>query len=72
MIRISISRPTGCADNHDADGLCLAMPVIIQKFDENFETNAKNVVQVLTTNDVTVAHNEVQVMSYLLSREMSN
>jgi hypothetical protein len=59
--RKTLFRPTGCPDNHDADGLCLAVPVVIQNDSEDFETTSETVVQILTTNDVTVAHNKVQV-----------
>ena len=55
-------RPTGCPENHDADGFCLSLPIVIQKNDEAFEATSKSVVQILTTNDVTLAYNEVQVI----------
>jgi hypothetical protein len=35
--------------------------VVIQNDSEDFETTSETVVQILTTNDVTVAHNKVQV-----------
>ena len=70
--RLSLSffplRPTGCPDNHDADGFCLSLPVVIQKSDESFETTSKSVVQVLTTHQPTLAYNDVQVTSSAFSR----
>ena len=46
---------------HEARAQTKKFLFFLQKSDEDFETTAKNVVQVLTTNDVTVAHNQVQV-----------
>lgn len=61
FVKAVVLSPTGCPDNHDADGFCLGLPYVIQKAEEGFEQGSKHVVQILSTNDVTLAHNHVQV-----------